>query len=166
MVDASARFSLPFIQPGQAQKEWFHNEALARVDGLLHPAVEAMDADAPPAAPAPGAAWIVGPSPTGDWTGHAGAIALWTSGGWRYVAPAAGMSAWLAPEGAWIWHDGGQWRTDPMPCFGVSVGGVQVVGAQAAAVSEPAGGAVVDAEGRATITAILAALRSHGLIAP
>lgn len=37
MSDATARFAFPLIAPGQAQKELFHNEALARVDALLQP---------------------------------------------------------------------------------------------------------------------------------
>lgn len=165
MADISARFALPFIQPGQAQKELFHNEALARIDGLLHPAVEAMDLNAPPEAPAAGSAWIVGPAPEGEWTGHTDEIAVWTSGGWRYLPAAAGMTAWLIPAATSVWHDGVSWRQDPLPCFGVSVGGVQVLGAQSAAIAGPAGGGVVDAESRAAIEAILAALRNHGLIA-
>jgi hypothetical protein len=40
-----------------------------------------------------------------------------------------------------------------------------VVGPQAAAIADPDGGAVVDGEARTAIAAILAALRSHGLIA-
>ena len=47
----------------------------------------------------------------------------------------------------------------------VVVGGNQVVGPRGAPIASPGGGAVIDAEGRAAITAILAALRSHGLIA-
>ena len=35
MSDATARLALPFIAPGQAQKELFHNEALTRIDALL-----------------------------------------------------------------------------------------------------------------------------------
>lgn len=42
---------------------------------------------------------------------------------------------------------------------------VQVVGARRGAISDPAGGAVVDSEGRTAIIAILSALRQHGLIA-
>jgi hypothetical protein len=30
MADTTPRFALPFILPGQAQKELFHNEALAQ----------------------------------------------------------------------------------------------------------------------------------------
>ena len=43
--------------------------------------------------------------------------------------------------------------------------GTKVVGAQGAAVADAAGGATVDAEARAAINALLARLRSHGLIA-
>ena len=48
----------------------------------------------------------------------------------------------------------------------LNIGGQQVVGARGAAIAAPAGGTAVDVEGRAAISAILAALRSHGLIAP
>jgi hypothetical protein len=47
----------------------------------------------------------------------------------------------------------------------VTVSGVKVVGARAAAIAAPAAGATVDAEARATLGLILAALRGHGLIA-
>lgn len=47
---------------------------------------------------------------------------------------------------------------------GVVVSGVQVVGAQAAAIGNPAGGATIDLQCRATVIAILNALRGHGLI--
>jgi hypothetical protein len=40
MNDMTPRFGLPFILPGQAQKEHFHNEALLRVDAILSAAAE------------------------------------------------------------------------------------------------------------------------------
>ena len=40
----------------------------------------------------------------------------------------------------------------------------QVVGPQAEAIADPAGGGIVDVEARLAVSAVLAALRHHGLI--
>ena len=48
---------------------------------------------------------------------------------------------------------------------GVVVSGTQVVGAQAGAIADPAGGMTIDIECRGAVTLILNALRGHGLIA-
>lgn len=165
MADISARFALPFIQPGQAQKEVFHNEALARIDAALHPVVEAMDIATPPASAGIGAAWIVAAAADGDWAGHEGEIAFHTPGGWRFLVPVAGVTAWLRPAAAWIWHDGVAWRTQPLPTWGIAVAGEQVVGARRGAIATPFGGTLIDEEARTAIASILAALREHGLIA-
>ncbi len=39
-MNASQRLALPFILPGQAQKELFHNEALQTLDLVVAAAVE------------------------------------------------------------------------------------------------------------------------------
>ena len=65
----TARFALPLIAPGQAQKEVYHNEALAAIDAALHACVtEAPRAD-PPAEPDEGESWIVAADATGAWEG-------------------------------------------------------------------------------------------------
>lgn len=165
MTESSARHALPLIAPGQAQKELSHNEALALVDLLLQPAVVAAGTDTPPAAPASGQCWIVGAAPTGAWTGHAAAVAGWTSGGWRFAAPREGMRAWTGPGGAELRYTGGGWQTEALAGSMVRIGGVQVVGARRPAIAGPAGGATNDAEARAAIEQVLSALRTHGLIA-
>ena len=48
----------------------------------------------------------------------------------------------------------------------ILVAGTKVVGAQSAAIAPPVGGTVVDAQARAAIGSILAAMRGHGLIVP
>ena len=83
MADDSARFALPYIQPGQAQKELFHNEALTTIDALLHPVAQTIGDNAPPSTPAIGQCWIIGASPTGAWSGRPHEIAYWSEGGWR-----------------------------------------------------------------------------------
>jgi phage baseplate assembly protein V len=45
------------------------------------------------------------------------------------------------------------------------VAGIQVVGAQGGAVADPAGGGTIDAQARAQLSALLARVRAHGLIA-
>jgi hypothetical protein len=164
MADTTPRFALPFILPGQAQKELFHNEALARIDLALHPAVEGAPLEAPPAGPAEGQCWIVAPPGSGDWEGREGLLAMWSEGGWRFLAPAPGLVAWNKAAGLPLLWDGSLWREGALVCAGLLVNGVQVVGARQAAVPSPSGGTIIDEEARTAINALTAALMSHGLI--
>lgn len=165
MAETTPRLALPLLEAGQAQKELYHNEALALIDLALGAGVEAVGLDTPPSGPAPGQCWIVGAGPTGDWTGSAGAIAGWTAGGWRFVAPRAGLTVWSIADRLFAHFDGSAWTVGDLPAARVVIGGVQVLGAQFPAIPAPADGATVDAEARAALAAILAMLRGHGLIA-
>ncbi|CAN5613807.1 hypothetical protein BH10PSE14_BH10PSE14_08840 [soil metagenome] len=162
--DRSARLALPLLAAGQAQKEVTHNEAAILLDLLVQPAVVAVGADTPPTAPDEGDCWILGTSPTGDWAGHAKAIAGWTAGGWRFAAPIEGMTAWVAESGCAACFAAGSWIMGDLAGARVVIDGVPVVGAQSGAITEPTGGSFVDAEARSAITSILAALRGHGLV--
>lgn len=163
-MDATARFALPLLHPGQAQKELFHNEALTLADALIQPCVEAFGVNAPPPDPEPGQCWIVGDSPSGAWAGAAGALAAWTAGGWRFAAPREGMTAWIAADALAARYVAGAWQAGRVTATRIEIDGEQVVGAREAGIDEPYGGSVIDAEARAAIEAILAALRAHGLI--
>lgn len=150
MTDTTDRFALPLLAAGQAQKELFHNEALALLDALVQPAVEMVGANAPPAAPVPGQCWIVGPAPTGDFAGMPGALACWTSGGWRFAGPRAGMGAWSIADAAPARCDGTGWT----------------VAIRQPAIPDPVDGAIVDTVARAVIRAIIATLRVQNFLAP
>jgi len=163
MSESSLRFGLPFILPGQAQKEVYHNEALAALDGLIHPAVEGS-ATAPPANPAPGQCWTVADGATGAWAGQDDKLALWTAAGWRFLAPTAGMAVWDKSAGFERRWDGSAWSDGKIFAAGLNIGGQQVVGARQAAVPSPSGGTTIDAEARTAIGALIVALKSHGLI--
>lgn len=163
MAEASSRFGLPFILPGQAQKEVFHNEALALLDGALHPVVEDGPLSIPPASPAPGQGWIVADGATDEWAGRDHAVAVWTDGGWRFVAPVPGMLAWHKPLAHWLHWTGGAWSEGVLPVAGIAVDGNQVLGPRLAAVPSPSGGTTIDSEARSAIAAIIATLKSHGL---
>ncbi len=93
MSDLSARLSLPFLMPAQAQKHITHNEALEQLDLVVQLAVLEFDALNPPLVPVDGQIWALGAAPTGDWAGQGGRLAAWRAGAWVFVTPAAGWQA-------------------------------------------------------------------------
>jgi hypothetical protein len=166
MSEQTVRLALPLVDAGQAQKEVTHNEALAALDLLVQAGVVDVGVDGPPESPAPGQAWVVGSAPSGAWAGHANAIAGWTAGGWRFLTPCEGTEVWcVASERAARFRDGA-WELGSLRGSALLIDGTPVVGARAAAIGNPTGGATVDAQARAAVGSILAALRGHGLIAP
>ncbi len=163
MTDTTSRIALPLIAAGQAQKEMYHNEALVRLDLLVQASAEAIGVNAAPIEPMPGQCWIVGNEPEGAWLGKAGAIAGWTEGGWRFATPHEGTRLWLNQGAGFALFRNGEWRAGEAHGRLV-VDGQQVVGARMPEIAEPEGGTVVDAPARAAISAVLVALRAHGLI--
>lgn len=166
MTEATARHGLPLIQPGQAQKELAHNEALAMLDLLVQPPVVAVGIDTPPASPSPGQCWVVGAAPIDAWSGHANALAGWTDGGWRFATPVPGLTVWTGGPAAFSRWDGTTWAAGVLAGSSLRLAGQQVLGPRTAAISDPSGGTTIDSEGRTAVLQILAALRQHGLIAP
>jgi Protein of unknown function (DUF2793) len=139
----TARHALPNLFVGQSQKEVTHNEALARIDALLHPVIEAELA----APPAPlglgddGRCWLVANAAIGAWAGKSGQIARWSGGSWRYLSPCEGMMLWDENIGKRRFYISGVWTVST-------------------AITDPAGGSVIDIEARAALVAILQHLRA------
>lgn len=140
----TARFELPLLFAGQAQKEGYVNEMAARIDALLHLAVEAELA-VPPAAPGDGQAWLIAAAASGEWSGKTGQIAARQAGNWLYFNPRHGMRLFNRTTGQFIQFTGA-WAVPSRP-------------------AAPSGGAVVDAEARAAIAALLSSLTSAGILA-
>ena len=141
----TARLQLPLLFAAQAQKEVFHNEALARIDGLLHAAVLG-EADQPPATSADGDSWIVGPAPSGAWAGQPGRVAMRQMGQWLFADPVEGMRVFDRTARQFVVFSS-TWQKPAM-------------------VEEPSGGMNVDSEARAAIGALISALRAAGVISP
>ncbi len=165
MLETTPRLALPLLTAGQAQKEVTHNEALICADMLIQPVVQAIGTGSPPTNPEPGQCWVIGESPTGAWTGHALCMVCWSEAGWLFASPFEGMSALNQSNGHIIRYQSGQWVSGDVNAAQVKIGGVQVIGAQRPAISNPSGGSTLDSEARITIASILTALREHGLIA-
>jgi Protein of unknown function (DUF2793) len=108
------RLELPLIAAGQSMKHVTHNEALDRLDRVVHLGVASHTLSAPPGAPAEGERHIVAAAAGGAWSGHGGEIAVAESdGSWSYIAPRAGWLAWSGSPPRLLIHDGAVWRETP-----------------------------------------------------
>lgn len=166
MAETTARHALPLLAAAQAHKEITHNEALIRLSGLLHPVVAGPPQDNPPADPMPGQAWLVGSAPSGAWAQQAARIALWDEGGWRFLAPTEGMLVWSLAERVHYRFEATAWSAAAWTANTLEIGGKTVVSARQGAIADPVGGTSPDVEARLAVSAILGALRAHGLIEP
>ena len=108
MSDTTTKLGLPFILPAQAQKHVTHNEALQRLDAVVHLAIEGVRS-APPSSPDDGTCFLVSADPVSTWSGHAGEVAIFQDGLWQFATPVAGWMAWFAGDGIVRCFDGAQW---------------------------------------------------------
>lgn len=113
---ATPNLALDYIVAAQAQKEVTHNGALNDVDFTAQ--ITALDhtLNTPPSSPAEGDTYIVGASPTGDWSGHAGHVAGYYSG-WRIKTPQAGWTGWTRNGNRFLYYTGSAWALLAAPCL-------------------------------------------------
>jgi hypothetical protein len=164
-MSSSVRFNLPFLAPGQAQKEMFHNEALQLLDVIVAACVEEPPRTTPPGSPVPGTCYLVGSGADGAWSQFGLHLAAYTDAGWRFVSPVEGLQAWVRSTQTMAQFRNGAWDVGTISGDRLHIGGKQVVSIRGAAVAGPTGGTVVDLESRSAINAVLDRLRAHGLIA-
>ena len=100
---------LPLLSAAQAQKHVTHNEALLKLDALIHLSVISRSLAAPPAA-ADGDRYLVAASPSGAWAGQQGLLALAQGGGWVFITPRKGWRLWVESESKLLAFDGTLWR--------------------------------------------------------
>ena len=159
----STRFALPLLQAGQSQKETTHNEALARVDVLLHLAVESRQLASPPSSAARGC-WIVAADATAAWAGHENEVAVIDDAGLSFITPRSGCIAYIRDEAVFAYFNDGRWVADAWPVNGLAVAGRNVLSAPPPHLTAPTGGSVVDIEARSAIARLGAALATLGLV--
>jgi Protein of unknown function (DUF2793) len=109
MSDTSPFLALPLLMPSQNDKHITHNEALLRLEALVHLSVEEAASTAPPVAPIEGERRLIGASASGVFAGRSGQVAHWRDGGWHFATPRRGWLAHVATDGRILVHDGTQW---------------------------------------------------------
>ncbi|WP_299309869.1 DUF2793 domain-containing protein [uncultured Croceicoccus sp.] len=141
--ESTPRFAFPMLYAAQAQKEYFVNEALSRVDALMQCVVEGI-ASSEPATPQNGQNWIVANAASGAFQGQDGKIACRQQGQWLFAAPSPAMLVFDRTLGKQRRFDG-EW---------VSAQEVEL----------PGGGPIVDTEARAAIAALREAMVRAGIL--
>lgn len=142
----TARIKLPLLAVGQSHKELYHNEALARLDFVIHPHVQAIESDPTTLVPVSGQSWLVGANATDVWLGREDQIAGWTGNGWLFIAPLTWMRVFVESIDNFVTYREGWQLTD--------------------VVASPSGGIVIDAESRLAIDSLLMALQNQGILNP
>jgi hypothetical protein len=129
---------------GQAQKEFFVNQALCLLDAVQMRTVKASQS-VPPALPIDSDCYRVKAPATGAWAGREDRVAVRIAGDWHYVEPVQGMTLFdQAADSMLIYRSG--WKLAVAPAL-------------------PAGGSAIDAEARAALGAVIQALKEVGILA-
>lgn len=136
---------LPLLIAGQAQKEFFVNQALDILD-TLHPHAVVASQAAPPQSAVDGDCFRVTAPATQAWEGCESHLAVRVSGDWHFVPPREGMRLYDLAAGHSLFFRTA-WQAAATPIV-------------------PASGATIDAEARSAIRELIAALRNLGVFAP
>ncbi|GLQ34063.1 ribonuclease III [Amylibacter marinus] len=102
-------FGLPLLQASQAQKHVTVNEAITRLDAMVQMRLESISENQPPVSPNEGALYGVAPGAVAAWAGQEGMLAVFSNGGWVFIAPKDGWRAWVIDQSSEMTFLGGVW---------------------------------------------------------
>lgn len=126
----TARWDLPEISAGQAQKEVTHNTALHMLACIVGAPIITRTSTAPPGSPVNGGLYYVPTSPTGAWSGQSGKLALYFASAWTFITPATGAVLYSTEDKQQMRWTGSAWvpvlakiglaTTDTIGLYGVT----------------------------------------------
>lgn len=111
MTETTARFSLPYIMPAQAQKHLTHNQALRYLDLFLNLSVIDDATPIPPPIAQENAAFIIPDGAMDAWSGRAAQVTVFWDGAWQFFTPVIGWTAWVQSRQSAITFNGNNWVT-------------------------------------------------------
>ena len=142
-ASSTPSLGLPLLVAGQAQKEFFVNQALSLLDAMHGKAVTAS-LPAPPLRADEGECFLVTAPAAGGWTAREDQIAVRIGGDWHFIEPAEGMQLFdRDKERILVFRS--QWMAAIAPAL-------------------PTGGTVIDTEARATLSGLMQALLAIGVL--
>lgn len=139
----SENLGLPLLFAGQAQKEFFVNQALAILDAYSQGAVLASLTE-PPVNAADGECYRITAPAEGPWQLHPDHVAIRIGDAWHFVAPAEGALLFDRAVGQYLCFRSG-WRAANAPDL-------------------PGGGTVIDAEARSALLQLVESLQAVGIL--
>ena len=108
----STRLSLPLMAASQADKHVTFNAAITALDWLMQPSVKSRNLTTPPEAPGEADCFIPAAGARDAWMGHADDLAAFVAGGWLFVTPQEGWTAWDATARRPIRFVSGRWQDE------------------------------------------------------
>jgi hypothetical protein len=108
-MNETAKLGLPLIAAAQAQKHVTHNEAILRLDALVHLAVKDRNLTAPPGAPQDGDRYMPASGATDAWATWDLNIAWFVDGVWTKLVPRPGWRVWVEDEALLLVWNGAAW---------------------------------------------------------
>jgi hypothetical protein len=109
MDHTTPQLNLPYMAPAQAQKYVIFNEAMLAIDGLTQTQIVERNVNVPPSDPNAGAGYLIGEAPVDDWQSHAGDLAIFTEGGWRFHSPQEGWTLYDLATQTYRLFKAGEW---------------------------------------------------------
>ena len=90
------------------------------IQSLLSGGIDPQDSvislgdNTPPASPSEGDRYIIGDTPTGDWSSNAGDIAEYDGSEWSYTTPEEGTNLWVDDLNQMRYYTGSDWVYNPL----------------------------------------------------
>jgi hypothetical protein len=104
---------LSLMPTNTKNNEQIYNEGLILFESLLYRGVASQsETDPSSLTPADGDAWLLpdgSPNVVGEWVGHEGNVAVYYSGGWRYIPAGEGLTLWVVDESKSVQYQNGVW---------------------------------------------------------
>jgi hypothetical protein len=142
-ASSTPSLGLPLLVAGQAQKEFFVNQALSLLDAMHVRSVNSSR-PTPPSSADEGECFLVSAFAAGVWTAREDQIAVRIGGDWHFIEPTEGMQLFDRDKGRIL-----VFRSQWMPAIAPAL---------------PTGGTVIDTEARASLSALIQALLAIGVL--